>query len=162
MAQEEITGHRDEAYSQWHRVNSISRHINIEAAQTLSMIDIDAMAYVEYDDNDREAVALIETARDEGQDYKCAKVLTNLAKRCKPMLPCFVVLYTLAESDNPAATKPGVRDITKFRVKMLHPIHDTEWRVFEPEAYARFLKNLRVKTTSSIDDWSWPFAEAAE
>ena len=51
--QEERYSTRDRAYSVWHRRFSTRRFIGIEAAQRLSMIDLDAALYVEYDDHSR-------------------------------------------------------------------------------------------------------------
>ena len=51
----------------------------IDSAQLLAMIDLDASLYVEYDDNSKEPLALIETAQDVGQAHKSATVTTNLA-----------------------------------------------------------------------------------
>ena len=70
MPHEEVTGTRDRTYSAWHRRMSTRRYVGIEAAQTLGMIDLDASLYVEYDDSTKEPLALIETARDVGQEFK--------------------------------------------------------------------------------------------
>ena len=78
--QDEQVGWLDSAYSIWHRRGSIRRFVGIEAAQSLSMIDIDATLYVEYDDLSREPLALIDTARDVGQARKPATVRSNSAR----------------------------------------------------------------------------------
>jgi len=79
-----------------HRRHSTRRFVGIERAQLLSMIDLDAALYVEYDDSSKEPLALIETARDVGQGYKAATVTRNLAKRAG--LPCYCVLLPLWRS----------------------------------------------------------------
>lgn len=55
------------------------------------MIDLDGALYAEYDDRDREPLALIETARDVGQKTKACTVTARLAQRSG--LPAYVVLY---------------------------------------------------------------------
>ena len=71
--QTERYGTRDQAYSAWHRCQSTRRYVGIEQAARLSMIDLDGALFVEYDNGDREPLALIETARDVGQPVKPAR-----------------------------------------------------------------------------------------
>jgi hypothetical protein len=115
MSQEETYGTRGREYSAWHRRFSIARYVGIEAAQRLAMIDLDAALYVEYDDRSREPLALIETARDVGQDHKPATVTRNLARRAR--VPAFVLLYRLSQDRNPA--DPRYRDVAGLRLKRL-------------------------------------------
>lgn len=79
--QEERYGTRDRTYSAWHRRLSTRRFVGIDRAQLLAMIDLDASLYVEYDDRTKEPVALIETARDVGQEHKPVTVTRRLAVR---------------------------------------------------------------------------------
>jgi len=148
MAQEEQYNSRDRSYSAWHRRQSTRRFVGIENAQLLAMIDLDASLYVEYDNGTKEPLALIETARDVGQGYKCATVTTKLAERAK--LPCFVVLYSLDSEPNPADGKWP--DIAKFRVKRLWPEREYEWRVFSPQEWAENLLRMREWKAAQLDE----------
>jgi len=145
--QEEKYNTRDRSYSAWHRRKSTRRFVGIECAQLLAMIDLDASLYVEYDDGTKEPIALIETARDVGQQYKCATVTTKLAKRAE--LPCFVVLYSLSCEKNPADTKWF--DIESFRIKRLWPKPENKWRVMLPQEWAKNLLKMREWSTHKID-----------
>ena len=145
--QEERYGTRDRAYSAWHRRKSTRRFVGIEHAQLLAMIDLDASLYVEYDDGTKEPIALIETARDVGQKYKCATVTKNLAKRAE--LPCFVVLYSLSADKNPADSE--WHDIESFRVKRLWPNPENEWRIMMPQEWADNLLKMREWSTRMLD-----------
>jgi len=148
--QEEIYNTRDRAYSAWHRRLSTRRFIGIEKAQLLAMIDLDASLYVEYDDGTKEPLVLIETAIDVGQAYKNATVTCKLAKRVHPPIPCFVVLYKLSESKNPADKKWS--DIAQFRVKRLHPNPEKNWRILTPEQWANALLKMRLWAAKKIDN----------
>lgn len=142
MTQEERYGTRDRSYSAWHRRNSTRRFINFEQAQLLSMIDLDASLYVEYDDETREPLALIETALDVGQSYKTAAVTLKLAQRAN--LPCFCVLYKLSDEPNPA--DKNWKDISRFRVKRLFPLKKGEkpkWETLTPKQWAERLIVIR-------------------
>jgi len=152
--QEEVYGTRDRAYSAWHRRLSTRRFVGIESAQVLAMIDLDASLYVEYDDASKEPLALIETAIDRGQAYKCATVTTKLAQRCTPVLPAYVVLYALADTPNPADT--AWPDIAGFRVKRLHPKPQSEWKVYTPTEWATFLVRLRQRVGEILDQEAQP------
>jgi hypothetical protein len=145
--QEEKYGTRDRSYSAWHRRNSTRRFIGIEGAQLLAMIDLDASLYVEYDDGTKEPIALIETAIDRGQKYKCALVTANLAKRAN--LPCFVVLYMLSKEENPADV--NWKDIDSFRVKRLWPKKENQWRVMTPKQWAENLLKMREWSSNNLD-----------
>lgn len=145
--QEEVYGTRDRSYSAWHRRLSTRRFIGIEKAQLLAMIDLDASLYVEYDDGSKEPIALIETARDIGQAYKTATVTMKLATRAN--LPCFVVLYTLSDKQNPADKR--WKDIESFRVKRLFPKQEIKWRIMTPEQWANTLLKMREWSCRNID-----------
>jgi len=147
MSQEERFNSRDRSYSAWHRRLSTQRFVGIECAQTLAMIDLDASLYVEYDDKTKEPLALIETARDTGQNYKTATVTAKLAARAN--LPAFVLLYSLSNHPNPADIQ--WQDIEKFRAQMLFPRQEP-WKIFTPDEWCRYLVQLRKKTASKIDD----------
>lgn len=149
MAQEEYSGKRDRSYSAWHRRNSTRRFVGIEDAQTLAMIDLDASLFVEYDDESREPLALMETAIDRGQHIKPATVTTRLAQRCYPIMPAYVLLYTLSDKPNPA--DPRWKDISSFRVRRLWPHPKSEWEILTPEQWARNLKRIREWAARKID-----------
>lgn len=149
MPQEELTGKRDRTYSAWHRRNSTRRFVGIENAQLLSLVDLDMSVYVEYDDGTKEPLALIETAKDYGQAYKCATVTTNLAKRTVPALPCYVVLYKESTICNPC--DPAVMDIECFRVKRLWPKPEHEWKIYTPQEWAENLLLLRTYHAKKLD-----------
>lgn len=146
MSQEEKTGRRDAHYSVWHRVRSIKRFVGVENAQRLAMIDVDASLYVEYDDETKEPVALIETARDVGQAFKTATVLRGLARRAD--IPAFVVLYKVGESMNPA--DPTCEDIESFRVQRLWP-NRTRWHVLTPQRWSEALLRIRSNQAAKFD-----------
>lgn len=138
MSQNEKTGKRDLAYSAWHRPRSISRYIDRKVAITLTMADIDTIIWLEYDIKTKEPLVLIETAVDRGQ-FKLATCLKKLA--IKANIPCFVVLYTLAEHQNPADTR--WKDIEKFRVKRLWPKPERRWQKMTPRQWAETLLKIR-------------------
>lgn len=148
MAQEEIFNQRRRDYSAWHRRQSTRRYVGIEKAQLLAMIDLDASLYVEYDDGTKEPLALIETAQDVGQSYKTATVTAKLARRAD--IPCYVVLYTLADCPNPA--DPEWCDILRFRVKRLHPHPEMHWRTATPAEWAQALVSMRNWSAKRVDD----------
>lgn len=147
MAQEEKWKTRDRIYSAWHRRRSTGRFVGIEKAQLLAMIDLDVCLYVEYDDSTREPIALIETAKDVGQPYKCATVTKNLAKRAG--LPAYTVLYKASNEPNPA--EPECSDILGFRVKRLWPDPSNEWRELTPRQYADGLSKMRGWRSNQLD-----------
>lgn len=145
--QEERYGTRDRTYSAWHRRLSIRRFVGIEQAQLLAMIDLDAALYVEYDDGSKEPLALIETARDVGQEFKSATVTANLAKRAG--LPCYCVLYSRADYLNPA--DPRWMDISGFRVRRVWPNPEREWRLLTPSEWAQALLRVRTWKARQLD-----------
>lgn len=145
--QEERYGTRDRAYSAWHRRRSISRYVGIEAAQTLSMVDLGMRMYVEYDDLSREPLCLVETARDVGQREKPCSVTVRLARRAK--LPAYLVLYRCALEPNPADVEAP--DIEGFRVKRVWPSPESEWRELGPDAWACALVRIRTWQARKVD-----------
>lgn len=147
MSQEERYNTRDRSYSAWHRRLSTRRFIGIEKAQTLAMIDMDASVWVEYDDNDKQPLALVETAVDVGQDWKTATITRNLAKMAG--IPAFVLLYKLSKDQNPVA--PGFMDIESFRVKMLWPKPCDKWRALSPQQWADALCRIRQRQCNILD-----------
>jgi len=154
MTQEERFGTRDRAYSAWHRRLSTGRFVGIENAQLLAMIDLDASLYVEYDDGSKEPLALVETARDVGQPWKNAQVTMNLAKKAD--LPCYVVLYKLADRKNPA--DPQWMDISEFRIRRLYPnlYPKFGWATVSPDVWAKHLLELRKREASKVDEVLFP------
>lgn len=145
--QEERYSTRDLTYSEWHRRLSTRRFVGIESAQSLPMIDLDAALYVEYYNGTKESVALIETAIDVGQRYKAATVTMKLAMLSG--LPCYCVLYSCANTPNPADTHWP--DISSFRVKRLWPKPEHSWRTVQPAEWAGALLKIRAWATQRID-----------
>jgi hypothetical protein len=135
----ELTGERDLTYSAWHRQRSTRRFVGIDRAQSLGMIDIDGVLFVEYDTETREPLALIETACYVGQRRKPATVTAALARRAG--IPAFTVLYEAANDPNPADSR--FPDIARFHVKRLWPQPERSWRIVEPEQWAKALLHIR-------------------
>lgn len=151
MPQREVFGTRDRSYSAWHRIDSIRRFVGIEKAQALGLIDLDASLYVEYDDNTKDPLILIETAMDNGQDIKPATVTARLAQRCTPTVLAYVLLYKLSDVSNPA--DPTCKDIVSFRAQQLHPVKEREWTTFTPKQWAAYLLVLREWASKQIDEY---------
>jgi hypothetical protein len=149
VAQDEVFGTRDRAYSAWHRRASTRRFVGIEKAQALAMVDVDVALWIEYDDATKEPLALIETAMDRGQDIKPATVTKRLAQRCFPTLPAYILLYRLAATANPADLQ--YRDIEQFRVRRIWPQPETVWQTLTPKQWAEKLCELRVWAARQID-----------
>lgn len=145
--QEERYGTRDRTYSAWHRRLSTRRFVGLERAQLLSMIDLDASLYVEYDDETKEPLALIETARDVGQQFKPATVTTLLAQRAG--LPAYVVLYANSNKRNPADQR--WQDIDRFRVRRMWPRPEPAWRTLAPKEWAQALVQIRDWVSARLD-----------
>ncbi len=139
MPQREQHGRRDLAYSAWHRRNSISLFMSIEEAERLHQIDLDCVVFVEWSVGTREPVALIEAARDVGQDRKTSSYTARIGERAG--VPVFTVLYTLSEAPNPA--DPSQPDIESFRMRQVAPAPPTGWHEMTPHEYADFLTWLR-------------------
>jgi hypothetical protein len=147
MPQHEVYGQRDLSYSAWHRAKSTQRYVGIELAGLLSMIDLDASLWVEYDEDTKVPLALIETAIDKGQQFKPTTVTLNLAVRAG--LPCYTLLYKLSEKKNPANL--NYQDIEQFRVKRLNPNPEREWTIVTPEQWAQNLLKLRKWAAAKLD-----------
>lgn len=150
MTQEERYGYRGREYSVWHRRNSTKRFVGIEQAQLLAMIDIDVALWCEYDDGTKQPMALVEIARDVGQDHKTATVTKNLAASAK--IPAYVALYTLSDQANPA--DQACCDISAFRVRMLNP-YVTDWLRMSPKGWAKYLLAVRHWVAGTFDGL-WP------
>lgn len=144
---EERYGTRDRSYSAWHRRLSTRRFVGLEQAQLLAMIDLDASLFVEYDDEMKEPLALIETARDVGQRFKPATVTCRLAQMAG--LPCYVALYTCADERNPA--DPRWQDIERFRIRRMWPHPEAAWRTLAPKDWAEALLKIRTWASAKLD-----------
>lgn len=107
---------RDRAYGVWHRTRSISRFIGAREAKALTMADLDSVLFVEFGCSNKLPLALVEVARDIGQD-KASGVIHQLARMAG--LPAFVALYSPASRANPAS--PAWHDIEEFRVRRVWP-----------------------------------------
>lgn len=138
MQQERYSDRRQD-YSAWHRSKSICRYVTEEQAKALSMIDLDLPVYVEYANDGKRPLALIELAQDVDQDFKTATVTLNLAKRAD--IPCYVVLYELSDQPNPA--DPKWKDIKAFRIKRLYPQPEKDWRFLTPQEWSAGLLKIR-------------------
>ena len=147
MADEERYGTRSLTYSAWHRIKSTCRFVGIENAQRLAMIDVDHIIWVEYEDENKEPLALIEEAEDVGQNNKPSTVTRGLAQRAN--LPAMLVLWKPSKSANPAS--PDWPDIERFRVKRLWPLPQSKWRELTPEAWASVLLRLRTWQAERLD-----------
>lgn len=113
------------------------------------MCDIDAALWLEYDDLTKEPLALIETARDVGQEAKSGTVLYHLAKRAK--LPAYVCMYRLRDAPNPA--DPRCNDVAAFKIRRVYPRPENGWRELSPAEWANGLIKIR--------DWAARRVEAA-
>jgi len=141
MSQEERYGSRDLTYSQWHRRKSTGRFIGAQSAQQLSMIDADVLIYIEYQEENKEPVVVIEVAQYVGQTWKPSTVTANLGRRAG--IPALCVLYEVEQgSKNPAS--PEHEDIFKFWVRRLWPVKDSGFRFYTPEEYAKLLLRLHT------------------
>ena len=141
MSQTEKYGTRDLAYSAWHRTGSISRFLDSRKdALELSQIDLDVVLYVEYRDQGRIPLLLIEVALDVGQDSKPTTVTGALARLAG--LPALCVLYKHAEGKNPVDNT--VQDIASFRYQWVVPrCGGYLWNEMTPRQYAEFLLRIR-------------------
>ncbi|WP_258035437.1 MULTISPECIES: hypothetical protein [Ralstonia] len=102
------------------------------------MADLDSVLFTEYDNGSKLPLALVEVARDIGQD-KPAGVLRKLAEMAD--VPAFVALYTPSAHANP--TNPNWCDIEAFRVQRLWPRPESRWRMLTPAQWARALVQIR-------------------
>lgn len=111
MARHERYGTRDNTISRWHRTLS----------DRCQMVDIDACEYCK---KCKSPIALIEYARDVGQEFKPATITTRLANDAG--IAAYVVLYSTPDGWNPAVVEeweqvdwPKV--LTGFRVQQTAP-----------------------------------------
>ena len=129
---------RDRSYGVWHRAPSISRFLARDQAESLTMADLDSVLFAEYDHLGKVPLALVEVARDIGQD-KPAGVLKRLAQLAD--VPAYVALYTPANDANPSNSNWS--DIESFRVQRLWPRPEARWRVLTPAQWAVALVQIR-------------------
>ena len=129
---------RDRAYGVWHRASSISRYLRPDQAESLTMADLDSVLFTEYDNAGKLPLALVEVARDIGQE-KPGGVMGRLAQLAG--VPAYVALYTPSPTANP--TNPNWADIDSFRVKRLWPRPEEGWRILSPMEWARALVQIR-------------------
>jgi len=129
---------RDRAYGVWHRPRSLSRYLGRRQANSLTMADLDSVLFVEYGYDNKLPLALVEVARDIGQE-KPTGVIKELARMAN--LPAFVSLYTPSSQANPAS--PARHDIEGFRVKRVWPRPEANWRSLTPSEWADALVQIR-------------------
>lgn len=134
----------------------MQRFVGMEQAQWLCMIDLDS---VEYDAATKTPLALIETAVDNDQAFKPATVTENLARLAN--IPCYVLLYKLADEANPA--DPKWQDIKEFRYMRRHPNPMREWVRCSTHEWSQVLVSLRQSVARKADDMAdfWKSLEAA-
>ena len=147
MPHEEVYGERCSSYSVWHRRKSITRYVAEDAAEALTMVDIDAAYWIEASYG--YPVALVETAVDVGQTHKTSTILQRLGSMCDPVLPVFVLLYKLSEKVNPADGRS--LDIESFRYKPLTINAREEWTECTPQQWAEILVLLRGMADGKAD-----------
>lgn len=145
--QEERYATRDLSYSAWHRAASIRRFVGWERAQLLSMVDADCVLFLEYHEQSKEPLALIEAAIDVGQQHKPATAIARLAKRAR--IPAYLVLYQRSAQPNPA--DPRMFDVSGFRIKRLYPRAETAWRTVPPAEWATALLRIRAWAARRLD-----------
>ncbi|WP_244108875.1 hypothetical protein [Burkholderia anthina] len=102
------------------------------------MLDLDSVLFTEYNNGAKVPLALVEVARDIGQE-KPAGVIKHLAQLAD--VPAYVALYTPSDAANPA--NPNWSDIMAFRVKRLWPRPEPGWRVLSPAQWAQALVRIR-------------------
>ena len=134
----ELYSLRDRSYGAWHRAPSIARFLDKDLAESLTMADLDSVLFTEYDHVGKVPLALVEVARDIGQD-KPASVLRRLAQLAD--VPAYVALYTPAPEANPS--NGNWSDIEGFRVQRLWPQPEDRWRSLTPTQWAQALVRIR-------------------
>jgi hypothetical protein len=145
--QEELFHARKLEYSIWHRARSIGRFLGSEQAAGLSAIDLDHVVFLEFDGRTREPLALVEVAEDHGQRHKAVTVLARLAARSG--LPAYAVLYKVSPTSNPA--NPLHHDISRFRIRRVHPKPERNWRELTPGEWAAGLVAIRAWSAKRLD-----------
>jgi hypothetical protein len=113
----------------------------------LGMVDIDVALYSEFRTGRKYTLALVETARDTGQDFKCASVLQDLAERAKT--PAYIALYKVGTTPSPV--DPTVMDIESFRVRQISPTPATKWHKMSPQQWAEALLRIRRRASRALD-----------
>lgn len=126
MSEREGTGQRPNAYSRWHRTDSIQRYVGTRDAFNLAMLDIDS---VDYCRRCRDVVAMVELAEGLHQTGKVAIVTQQAAQRLQ--VPAYIVLYEVDRNN----------DITCFRVRQMAP-RIGQWVDLTPRAWAEHLVKL--------------------
>lgn len=111
------------------------------------MCDADSIMWLEYDQDSKEPLAIVEAAVDVGQDHKPATAITRLAKRAR--IPAYLVLYEKAVQSNPA--DPRCSDLAGFRIKRLWPRTETRWRALKPTEWASALLQIRAWSARRLD-----------
>jgi len=132
-------------YSAFHRIGSIKRFVGIEEARELSMIDIDAILWIEAEHTTKEPIAIIETA-ERSNEYKASSILRKLARRAA--IPAYVVLHESSKHVNPNDIRWP--DIDQFLVKRIWPNADKDYVVLSPQEYAKKLLEMRSYSTNYI------------
>ncbi len=66
---------RDRTYGLWHRVRSIARYLSPTQSAQLTMLDVDSVLFAEFRFTDKLPLALVEVARDVGQEKATAVLL---------------------------------------------------------------------------------------
>lgn len=145
--QTERYGFRSAEYSSWHRTASLRRFLGAELASSISVIDVDHAIWVEHADGSKEPLALIETARDVGQNWKATSVIRHLAMRAN--LPAYCVLFTPADVPNGGDGRSA--DIESFRVRRVWPDPEKDWRTLTPQRWAETLLLIRARGAARLD-----------
>lgn len=126
---------REHLYSSWHRPESMRRFTSAWEADSMRMIDVDAVEYCRFCN---EPLALIETQRSEGPP-KPANVMQNLA------VAAHIPAFSLSYSVTPGQVWFG-EDIASIRVQQLHNPDgptDRTIKTMEPTQFVDFLADLR-------------------
>lgn len=111
------------------------------------MVDADCVLFLEYHEQSKEPLALIEAAIDVGQQYKPATAIARLAKRAR--IPAYLVLYQRSTQPNPA--DPRMADVSGFRIKRLYPRAEMAWRTVPPDEWANALLRIRSWSARKLD-----------
>lgn len=104
----------------------------------MTMADLDSVLFVEYGYDNKLPLALVEVARDIGQE-KPTGLIREFARMAN--LPAFVSLYTPSPRANPAS--PAWHDIDGFRVRRVWPRPEPKWRSLTPGQWADALVQIR-------------------
>lgn len=144
--QKEMYGTRDLSFSAWHRRDSIKRFIDYKDAEKLSMIDLDSACFIEWEDNFKEPIAIVEAAIDHGQ-YKHARIIQRLAEKAD--IYGLLLLYQLSNERNPV--DKTVFDILRFKIKVLYPKQNRDdFVTFTPKEWAESLVAMREYALKQI------------